>query len=1041
MFVNTIALRIALNRNSTIKELLKIVRKTTIEAFEHQDYPFEELVEHLAVKRNLSRNPIFDVMFNLLNYADYSEDLMVLEGVKQKHTPGISKFDLTLSAVDYGDQFLMNFEYSTQLFREETIDRLIACFQQLLKNLPDILEERVSEVEIISENEKFLLLHEFNNTKSNYPKDQAIHQLFEEQVLRTPDKIVVTRNDVQVTYKELSDKSNYLSLRLVEEGVQQGSIVGLMCGRTVEMLIGMLSILKSGCIYLPIDADYPLARKRYMINDSGLKLVLTDMEQDNEIEMLCEILRVPENQQELSIKKLPIQNNNPDAYIMYTSGSTGLPKGVLVRHEGVVRLVKNSNYAPLTEETVILQTGAIVFDATTFEVWGALLNGGKLILVDKEEISNATQLGMSLCKQNVNTLWLSSALFNQLVQDEPKIFRTVKWLLVGGDIVSPIHVKKAKFNNPEINIVNGYGPTENTTFSTTYLISDTESTSIPIGSPIANSTCFIFSDENRIQPIGVSGELCVGGNGLSEGYLNNPELTHEKFIENPFIYGDRLYRTGDLTRRLSNGNIEFLGRKDNQMKIRGFRIESGEIESVLLKHDKVKECIVLVHEKAKEKFLCAYVVLINAGEFSLQSLREYMIGLLPEYMIPSFFVLIDKIPLTPNGKLDREALPLPEITAGLDFVTPSNEVEEQLVNIWSEVLQIPRGSISVTNNFFAIGGHSLRASTCISKMRKVFNADIPLVEIFRNPTITQLASIISTSRINEYINNTILLKEGKKNGENLFLIHDGSGDVDGYIELCQHANDEMNYWGIKATGFKRLETYNITIEQIAQEYMKSMRRVQTSGEYRIMGWSLGGAIALEIARLLEQSNCRVSFLGIIDSIPPRGLEDFYKPEFTVKSEIEWLKQFVNNQNIFKDLDDVKDLGQLWLKAVDLIKHSGVSEEIVKRGLMGVVGYSIKDQETLPVDELTSYMNFTRTLLRACSNYIPYRPILSRITYFRASDSGVENPQSWLNYSKNKGTIHSIEGDHFTILKQPSVFKLYDELMKSLKMEKEMISAN
>jgi amino acid adenylation domain-containing protein len=455
------------------------------------------------------------------------------------------------------------------------------------------------------------------------------------------------------------------------------------------------------------------------------------------------------------------------AYIIYTSGSTGIPKGVMVEHGNVVRLVKNTNYVELRPEDRILQTGALEFDASTFEIWGALLNGLTLHLINKEKLVIPLYLKEAIKKYVITTMWMTSPLFNQMLQEDIEIFSGLRNLLVGGDVLSPPRISRLRDYYPGLNVINGYGPTENTTFSTTFLIEKDYQESIPIGKPIANSTSYIVNESNHLQPIGTAGELWVGGEGVSRGYLNNPELTFEKFINCKFQITNKkglfkrdymshmshmsyIYKTGDLARWLADGNIEFLGRIDHQVKVRGYRIELGEIENQLLKHDEIKEAIVIIKDAREErgeqetggegKYLCAYMV--SGKKLDISTLREELSLHLPDYMIPSYFMQIDRMPLTANGKIDKKVLPAPEVKPGKDHTAPRNRLERQLVQLWSMILGIEPGVIGIDSNFFQLGGHSLKASIMMKKIHETFDVKVSLAEIFKTPTIKGIASLI-----------------------------------------------------------------------------------------------------------------------------------------------------------------------------------------------------------------------------------------------------------------------------------------------------------
>jgi amino acid adenylation domain-containing protein len=787
MFVNTLVLRNYPIGDKTYREFLKEIKKRSLQAFENQDYPYEELVEEVAITRDASRNPLFDTMFVMQNLEIPGIEIPGLRLIPYEHQMETSKFDLTLIGTEKKDRLLLIFEYSAHLFKKSTIERFTTYLKKIVSTVVDNPDVKICNVGILEEEEKREIIYDFNDTAADYPKDKVLHQLFEKQIAKVPDHTAVVstgcrkgshhpaNGEQHISYGDLNRKTNQLAYLLMKKGIKPDFIVGIMVERSLEMIVGILAILKAGGVYLPIDPDYPLERKTFMLDDSGAHVLLTSsfLTEGSRFKFKGEIFPLDDmglyndsgKDVDRGITPEAVNKADKPAYIMYTSGSTGRPKGVLVEHRNVVRLVVNTNYVELTEETRILQTGAPVFDATTFEVWGALLKGGQLVLVEKETILDAHRLGQSLRRNKINTLWLTSPLFNQLAAEDHEIFSPLAYLLVGGDVLAPEFINLVRDKNKALKIINGYGPTENTTFSTTFLIDKNFDQAIPIGRPINNSTAFILDRNARLQPIGIFGELWVGGDGISQGYLNNPELTAEKFVRAVIgqsslivnsskrlskttidqcpMTNDRLYRTGDIVRWLPDGNIEFSGRIDHQVKIRGFRIELSEIENYLLKHHDIKETIVIADKDENEdKYLCAYTV--SNHELSISQLRNYLSKNLPEYMIPSYFVPLEALPLTPNGKVDRKALPKPdkkELTG--DYIAPQNLVEKKLVEIWSEVLGIKKYLISMDSNFFQLGGHSLKATILISKIHKKLNVKVPLAEIFKKPVLTELCQFIA----------------------------------------------------------------------------------------------------------------------------------------------------------------------------------------------------------------------------------------------------------------------------------------------------------
>jgi amino acid adenylation domain-containing protein len=751
MFVNTLVMKNEPTGSKSFGDFLQEVKANTLEAFENQDYQYEDLVEKVVTTRDTGRNPLFDVVFALENKELTGESRrMVLRGATMSrcdYDEPVSKFDLTMFVEEGDERLSFTFEYSTALFKKETIERFAGCFKKVISTALEVPNIRLEDIEIISDEERRRILYDFNDTRIDVPVEKSIHELFEEQTRRTPDAAVLSGGDrsngthrIYMTYARLSRESDRLAAVLRQKGT---GIIAVMLERSVEMVAAVLAVLKAGGVYMPIDPGYPEERKKYMLRDSGAGQTIT-------IDTFTELKEFP-----ASGVPLPGGSGSDLAYIMYTSGSTGTPRGVMVEHRSVIRLVTSPNYVSLSPETRILQTGAPVFDAATFEIWGALLNGGCLFLEHNDVILDAMKLGLALITYGINILWLSSPLFNQLAGRDSGIFSSLRWLLVGGDVLSPPHINAVRKKNPDLTIVNGYGPTENTTFSTCFQIGEDFHRSIPIGGPISNSTAYVLDAAGHLQPIGVPGELWVGGLGVARGYLNRPELTQKKikksfsrgpggrfFKKAPLAAGGSLYKTGDLVRWLTDGNIEFLGRMDRQVKIRGFRVEPGEIETILLTHSGVKESIVITTPApGEDKTLTAYVV--GAHEVPEEELRVYLRGRLPDYMVPAFIVLIERIPLTPNGKVDRKALHAPDGTTRGSYVSPRDTVEETLVRIWADILGTAEEKIGIDSNFFSIGGHSLKAIQLIARIHKEFDILLGVSRVFESPTVRELAGCIA----------------------------------------------------------------------------------------------------------------------------------------------------------------------------------------------------------------------------------------------------------------------------------------------------------
>lgn len=746
MFVNSLPLRRKIDYSSKFIDFVKDSRDYFLDAFANQNYPFNELVADLDIKRDISRNPLFDTMFI---YQNNGYPKLSFSGINSNYyVPNlkISKFDLSLEIMPVNSIFNLRIEYCTDLFEEEFIKQFAMHYELILNSVLDNMNKLISEIEICSPEERNIILHDFNNTSVPYPRDKNIIDLWNEQVKNTPNSVAIIFENKKLTYLQLDEKSNQLAHFLLNNEVNCGDIVPILMDKSLEMIISILAILKVGAAFLPIDIQYPRERIEYMLRDSNSKLLLTVSKFIHKSSSSVKSLSVDLDSKIYdTLENSPINVNNilPDnlAYVMYTSGSTGNPKGVMVTHRNIIRLAKNNRFINFDKTERILQTGSIVFDACTFEIWCSLLNGFELHIIKKEELLDSTLLGNYLRDHKITTLWITAPLFNQLSEDNPNIFKTVNKLLTGGDVLSPRHINKVRKANPNLTIINGYGPTENTTFSCCFTIDKTYIDTIPIGRPISNSTAYVMSPTGNLQPIGVPGELWVGGDGVGKGYLNNPELTAEKFIPNPFADG-MIYKTGDLVKWRPDGTIDFIGRIDGQIKLRGFRVELSEINLHISRFDGIKDSVTVVNNINGEKIICNYFV--AESKIDISNLKAYLKNILPIYMIPTYFMQLDSLPINANGKINKKELPTNFSKAVIKtnaVVAPRNSTEELLLSIFKKVLNYD--DIGVTDNFFEFGGDSLTAMKvqveCISN-----NLSISYGDIFQFLTVENLAKHINS---------------------------------------------------------------------------------------------------------------------------------------------------------------------------------------------------------------------------------------------------------------------------------------------------------
>ncbi|MDZ5669805.1 non-ribosomal peptide synthetase [Bacillus stercoris] len=750
MFVNTLALRTRPEGGKPFVQYLQEVRETALEAYEHQDYPFEELVDKLELTRDMSRNPLFDVMFVLQNMDQESLDLDEL-CLKPAANDGhqTSKFDLTLYAQEQPHGLLtFQMEFSTDLYKKKTIEKWLQYFINMLLSIIQDNKAVLGTINILNENEAHYLIHELNRTKMDYPRNETISRLFEMQAEQTPNAIAIVSDTQELTYADLNSWANQIASLLQRKGVGPDRVVALLAGRTPELIAGMLGILKAGGAYLPIDSNLPVERIAYMLSDSRAALLLQSEKTEKQLLGIeCEQIIIEDIQKQGEAKNVESSAGPHSlAYIIYTSGSTGKPKGVMIEQRSVIRLVKNSNYITFTPADRLLMTSSIGFDVGSFEFFGPLLNGAALHLSDQQTFLDSQQLKRYIEHQGITTMWLTSSLFNHLTEQLETTFSQLNHLIIGGEALSASHVNRIRNACPEVSIWNGYGPTENTTFSTCFHIQKTYELSIPIGRPVGNSSAYILNQWGMLQPAGAVGELCVGGDGVARGYLHRPDLTKEKFVQNPFVPGDRLYRTGDLARWLPDGTIEYVGRIDDQVKVRGYRVELGEIESALRHIDGVKEAAVLARTgQSGSKELFGYIS-VKAGT-NAEQVRSLLARSLPNYMIPAYIIEMENLPLTSNGKLNRKALPEPDFASKQTYIPPRNELEEQLALIWQEVLGIQR--IGIEDSFFELGGDSIKALQVSARLGR-HGLSLQVSDLFRRPKIKDLSPFIrKTERVIE----------------------------------------------------------------------------------------------------------------------------------------------------------------------------------------------------------------------------------------------------------------------------------------------------
>ncbi|NEO35901.1 MAG: amino acid adenylation domain-containing protein [Moorea sp. SIOASIH] len=1077
-FVNTLVLRTRFEHNPSFSQLLRQVRETTLNAYEHQDVPFEQVVSALQPQRSLSHSPLFQVMFVLQNAPMGKLDLpgVTLSQFNQHST--IAKFDLTLSMTETEMGLVGTWEYNTDLFDGSTIKRMATHFQNLLSAIVENSQLRVGELPLLSAEERHQLLVEWNDTASEYPKEKCIHQLFEEQVEKTPDAVAVVFGQEQLTYHQLNQRANQLAHHLLSMGVRPEVLVGICVERSVQMVVGLLGILKAGGAYVPLDPNYPHQRLSYILADSGVEVLLTQQSlleslPSHTAQMVCLDSDWGAIEQ-YSGQNLDVGVTSDNlAYVIYTSGSTGKPKGTMILHSGVGNYLswctKAYNVADSEGSTV---NSSIGFDATITSLFSPFLVGRKVVLLPEEGEIEALKAALcsgtkfSLVKITPAHLEILSYL---LAHEQVKIDN--KAFIIGGEALSANHIKFWQKYAPQIRLINEYGPTETVVGCCIYEVGGKTFSggNIPIGRPISNTKIYILDSHLEPVAIGVPGELYIGGDGLARGYLNRPELTSEKFIPNPFCNSksQRLYKTGDLARYLRDGNIEFLGRIDNQVKIRGFRIELGEIEAVLSSHPHIQQTVVIAREDIPgNKRLVAYIV-SQSESLSTNQLREFLKQKLPEYMVPSAFVTLDTLPLTQNGKVDRKSLPAPDgvVTSVEEYVAPRTPTEEIIANIFAKVLGLQ--DVGIHDNFFELGGHSLLAVRLMSQIKQQFQINLPLATLFQSPTIEQLASLLGSS-----VNTQNPILVGIKTSGNqppLFCIHPLGGNLLCYAELARHLDQDYPVYGLQSLGLDGQQQPLTSVEEMASHYIQAIQQIQPQGSYHLIGWSFGGVIAYEMAQQLQTKNTSVALLTLIDSYVPTLIR---KPSeidqaMIVNLFIGWwsmggviayeMAQQLQAKNepvalltlidsyaptviqMPSEIDQAmivnllaQDLGGLYGQELDIshetLRQLEPDEQVLHLFEQG------KQQGILPSDlEIEQMRSLWKVLKANITAYYHYKPkaypgSLLLINASQTSPGVIEDPtHGWGSLVNGDIQTHTITGDHYTIIKAPQVEALTTEL--------------
>ena len=899
-FANTLALRTQVNPNSSFLELLNHVKEVTLRAYEHRELPFEQLVSYLKLKRELNRNPLFQVMFN---WQESSDELLNLKGLTIRPLEielAVAKFDLTLNAtMSKEGGLIFSFEYAKDLFEAATIERMAKHFEILLEGIIAQPEQAISKLPLLSELERKTLLVDWNQTQVEYPQNKTIHQLFEEQVERTPDNVALIFEGKQLSYKELNEKANQLAWYLRELGVVADTLVAISLERSLEVVIGILAVLKAGGAYVPLDSSYPLQRLQFMLEDTEAPILLTHSSLQSQYSYYKGHLIILDNtlvfNQRMDTNP-PLINQSKDlAYVIYTSGSTGKPKGVMVTNENLV----NSTIARLKyyKEPIdsFLLLSSVAFDSSVAGIFWTLLTGGNLHLLPEDSKQDIKKIINILSQKRISHLLCVPKLYQLLVKEADLFVDSLRITILAGESISEKLVEEHMKVLTKTHLYNEYGPTEATVWCSVTNFNNLVNKNLfkpIIGRPISNIQIYVLDSYLHPVPIGVCGELCISGANVTRGYLNCPELTQKRFIDNPFVTEEeraqgknlRLYRTGDLVQYLSDGNIEFLGRLDQQVKIRGFRIELGEVESVIRQKANIQDVVVIAREDMHgNKRLIAYLVAIDGvpedsqAVVEIESLRLRLAQKLPAYMIPNSFIYLERLPLNINGKLEHKALPESEKQYRLKkFVAPRSTLEVGVAKIWAEILEAEFNSISIEDNFFERGGNSLLSIRLVNLANNKLSMNLEVTDVFKRPTIIQLVNHELDFTNKKQISSIIKIQT-TGNKKPLFLIHSAGGMANCYMGLADLLPAQPIY-GLNDPCFGEKNGF-FSLENMASTYIKIIRECQPEGPYFIGGWSFGGNVALEIARQLTEQRDLVAKVILIDSVNLKKLHNDNKHDF------------------------------------------------------------------------------------------------------------------------------------------------------------------
>ncbi len=1036
-FANVVVVRSHFSDDPTLYTLLGNLREKMLNILDHSDIPFEDVVSVIHPNRKRYKNPLFNVFLSLYNGSVKDLSMTDLNQSVIHCDQKVAHFDLSIALFESKNSLKGYIEYKTDLFANETVKRIAQYYVRMVQALVHNTRLHLSEVSLVDERERNLLVNTWNDFYSEFPREHCLHQLFENQVQRVPQNIAVTFADQSLTYAQLNQKANQVANHLRNLNVKTGDLVGMCVKPSIEMIVGLLGIVKAGAAYVPLDPELPIARINFIIDEIKASVILsqanlTDRVSQSTAKIVCLDSDWPiiakYNDNNLNI----VLGSHSPIYMIFTSGSTGKPKGVRTLHYNVAALICNTNHMQTVETDVFAKVNNFAFDISTWEIWTPLVIGASIIGIPEEIKFSPHIFAEFIYKKGITMLYLPTALFHSISAEIPSAFGSLRLLVVGGEALDPNRAREVLANNPPQGFINAYGPTEVTCNSAWYDVKKLPPSAIrvPIGRPISNTQFYVLSPKLQLLPIGAKSELYIAGAGVSKGYLERAELTEKHFLQNPFKHEDefpRLYRTGDLVRYLSDGNLEFLGRVDHQVKIRGFRIEIGEIESTLRRHEAIREVIILVREdESNNKRLVAFIAFhVECLTPSIEELRNFLKEYLPIYMVPSIFIILDALPLNTNAKVDRSKLMQMEISAdnsSKQETYPRNEFEVRLIRIWEDILGLRNPSIRT--NFFEAGGDSLRAVQLLSAIKNEFSKLLPLELLYEEGSIESLAVHLKSNNIRPTGSVLVKLYKDSSGASPLFLVHPLSGSVMCYNPLARMLQYPL--FGLQSASLETDTKPIETIEKMASQYLASLLKVQKTGPYFLGGWSFGGVVAYEMAQQLEDMGHVVSDIILFDSAAPDKAQKALDLGAILKLCLEEVvEQFAAKITLDFDGFDTHDSETLLQMVLQQVKTCGA--------------YPPDTQ----VDTLKRMVDVCLANAKAINQYKQTRRVKSTITLYRAEDfarmqSMLIDPNSiqepclgWSALTHENISVHTVKGNHMSMLFNPNLQLLVPKLKNQI----------